>query len=183
MVNKSIVRLDRVTAVYNGPIESVVYNGGELQNGWVVEVGGLSNGNRDLREAVKPSATTKRVALIAHPEIRYEEYTKADAALEKFAVEAGKAARTYHLAPTDIVSISNDGLTLLAANAVKGNLVVLEAGSFKLKEIEVGSLTGTEVFVGEIIDVEKIGTATVVGQPGAIGRVNTLVVIEVRKNG
>lgn len=182
MEKKSIVRLDRVTAVYNGPIESVVYNGGELQNGWVVEVGDLAGGNRDLREAVKPTAK-KRVALIAHPEIRYEEYTKADAALEKFSVEAGKAARAYILAPTDIVSISNEGLTLLDSKAVKDNVVVLEENSFKLKEMAVGSLTGDEVFVADIIDVEKIGTNTVVGQPGAVGRVNELVVIQVRKNG
>lgn len=177
MAGKSIVRLDRVKSIYNGHIESIVHNA-ELQNGWVAQVGGLKDGNRDLRTAVQPTAGAGALVLIAAPEIVKSEYVKTNNALENFTNEAGKAVRAYHLERGDIFSVTVDGLTLLGANPVVGNYVVAQAG-FKLKEA--ASVT-TEAFVGKIIEVETLGTSTVVGQNGAIARINKYVVIEVVKN-
>lgn len=174
---KSIVRLDRIKSVYNGHIESVVHNA-ELQNGFVVQIGGLSGGNRDLRTAVQPTAGAGALALIAAPEIVQSEYVKTDNALENFSIPAGKATRAYFLERGDIFSVTVDGLTLLATDAVVGNYVVAQAG-LKLKEV---AAVTTELFVGKIIQLETLGTTTVVGQAGAIARINKYVVIEVVKN-
>lgn len=174
---KSIVRLDRVKSVYNGHIESVVHNA-ELQNGFVTLIGGLSGGNRDLRTAVQPTAGAGALALIAAPEIVQSEYVKTDNALENFSIPAGKAARAYHLERGDIFSVTYDGLSLIGAEAVKNNYVVAQAG-FKLKEV---AAVTTEAFVGKIIDLETLGTTTVIGQAGSIARINKYVVIEVVKN-
>jgi hypothetical protein len=174
---KSIVRLDRVKSIYNGHIESIVHTA-ELQNGWVAQVGGLKNGNRDLRTAVTPTAGAGALVLIAAPEIVKSEYVRTDNALENFTNEAGKAIRAYHLERADIFSVTYDGLTLIGTDPVVGNYVVAQAG-FKLKEV---AAVTTEAFVGKIIAVETLGTSTVIGQAGTIARINKYVVIEVVKN-
>jgi hypothetical protein len=174
---KSVARLDRVKAIYNGHIESVVHNA-ELQNGFVVQVGGLVNGNRDLRSVVVPTAGAGDLALIYHSEINPDETYRGNASLQNFSIEAGKAARAYRLEKHDIFSVSYDGLTLIGTDPVVGNKVVAQAG-LKLKEV--ASVT-TEKFVGDIIQLEQLGTTTVVGQAGAIARIIKLAVIEVLSN-
>lgn len=173
-----IVRLDRVRSVYNGHIESVVYNAGVLQNGFVVKAEALVAGERDLRKATVPVAGDGGVVLIASPEVNEAQYTRNDSALENFSIPAGKAARAYHLEAGDIFSVTEDVLTLIGAGAVVGNKVVVDNG-LKLKEV---AEVTEEGFVGRIIDIETIGTQTVVGQAGAISRFNKLVGIEVVKN-
>lgn len=172
-----IVRLDRVRAVYNGHIESVVKKDGELQNGYVVDAGTLVTGERELREAKVPTAGKGGVVLVAHPEVTPDQRTHADMALENFKIPAGKPARAYHLEAGDIFSVSQDVLTLLSTDAVVGNYVVTD-NSFKLKEANSPS---TEEFVGKIIGIDTIGTQAIFGS-GVTTRVNKLVVIEVVKN-
>lgn len=175
----AIVRLDRVRAVYSGHIDSVVYNAGILQNGFVGVVGGyVSAADRELRTFVQPTAGAGSLVLIASPEIVKSEYVTTDNALENFSIPAGTAARAYHLESGDIFSVTTDGLTLIGADAAVGNYVVADAG-FKLKEV---AATTTEKFVGKILAVETLGTPTLVGQAGVIARINKYVVIEVVKN-
>jgi hypothetical protein len=176
---KSVARLDRVKAIYNGHIESVVHNA-ELQNGFVVVVGGLKDGNRDLRSVVVPTAKCGDLALIYHSEINPDESKRGNASLQNFSIEAGKAARAYRLEKHDIFSVSYDGLTLLSTAPVVGNKVVAQTG-LKLKEIATADLS-TEIFVGDIIELEQLGTATLVGEAGVISRIIKLAVIEVLSN-
>lgn len=178
MANKSIVRIDRVRSIYNGHLESIVYNG-ELQNGWVAQVGGVVSGNRDLRQAVQPKAGEGRLVLIAAPEINVSEYVKTDARLDNFFIPAGKPARAYHLESGDVFSVTYEGLTLIGNEAKVGNYLVAQDG-FKLKEVE--TLTGEEGFVGKILDIEQLGTTTLIGQPGTVGHTYKYVGIEVIKN-
>lgn len=173
----SIVRLDRVRSVYDGHIDSVVHNA-TLQNGFVVKVGDLVAGSRELRTALVPAAGDGALVLIASPEISYPQYVLTDNALENFSTPAGTPARAYHIESGDIFSVTNDGVSLIGTDAVVGNFVVADAG-LKLKEV---AAVTTEKFVGKIIAVETLGTTTVVGQAGAIARINKFVVIEVVKN-
>ncbi|MEK5036307.1 hypothetical protein MKY96_33180 [Paenibacillus sp. FSL R7-0302] len=175
----AIVRLDRVRAVYNGNIESVVYNAGVLQNGFVGIAGGYATAaDRELRTLVQPTAGAGNLVLIYSPEIVKSEYVKTDNALENFSIPAGTAARAYRIEANDIYSVTTDGLTLIGAEPVKGNYLVADNG-FKLKEVTAHT---TEKFVARILDIEVLGTTTVVGQAGAISRINKYVVIEVIKN-
>lgn len=176
----SVVRLDDVRSIYVGHIHSVVNEDGILQNGNIGVVGGLLENERELRGFTAPTGTTQPVALVAAPEINYEQYRRADAALENFYIPIGKPVRAYELERKDIFSVSLDGVTTLDEDIEVGAKVTTAAGSFK--PTEVASPTGNEAFLGEVIAREKIGTATVVGQAGTISRVVDFVVIEVIKN-
>lgn len=174
----AIVRLDKVHSVYSGHIYSVVNTGADMDNGNVVKLGTLVTGERELHATVTPSAGDGSLYLIASPEIIYDQSTSKSGALENFYIKQNVAARAYKLEAGDIFSVTYDGLTLLAADAVKGNKIVAQSG-LKLKEV--ASVT-TEKFVGTILDIETYGTTTVVGQAGAIARINKYVVIQVLSN-
>lgn len=177
-----VVRLDRVRSVYSGHIHSVVKEDGILENGMVGVVGDLLEDERELRKLETPKGTEEPVVLIAHTEINYAQGKITDSALENFFIPQGTPARAYSLEREDIFSVTKEMVTPLASDVVKNNRVVTESGSLLLKEVEEVSLTGTEAFVGKIIDTEKIGTTTIVGQAGAISRAMEFVVIEVIKN-
>jgi hypothetical protein len=171
-----IVRLDKVKSAYVGHIYSVVHTA-DMDNGNVVKIGALKAGERELHAVTVPSAGDNGIYLIANPEIVYDQTKTKNGALENFYIPAGTAARAYHLAEGDIFSVTYDSLSLLATDAVKGNFVVAQAG-LKLKEV---ASTTSEKFVGQIIDIETLGTTTVVGQNGSIARINKYVVIQVLK--
>lgn len=173
----SIARLDRVKSIYVGNIESVVHTA-ELQNGNVVKLGTYVAGQRDLRNVVVPAAGDGALFLVYTSEINDAQALSTDAALENFVIPAGKAARAYELQRGDIFSVTQDGLTLIATDAVKGNKVVAQVG-VKLKEV---TTVTTEKFVGSIVDIEVLGTTTIVGGAGSIARINKYVVIEVLSN-
>jgi len=175
-----IVRLDKVRAVRTGEIESVVYEAGDLQNGFVGVAGDLKAGERELRVLTQPTDRTAKIVLIANPEINYSEYLRTDYALENFFIKAGKAARAYRLARGDMFSITYDVVDLIGATPTKNNYLVTQAGSFKLKEVT--TLDGTEGFVGKIADLEQWGTSTVIGSNGTIARINKFVVVDVIQN-
>lgn len=173
-----VVRLDKVRSVYNGNIFSVVYNGGTLQNGQVVNIGGLVAGERELRTAVQPTAGAGALAVIAHPEIVYQQFRTIDNALDNFIISAGTATRAYQLQQFDIFSVSTDVMTN-TADTTTNKYVVAQAG-FNLKAV---ASTTTEAFVGNVIAIETIGVNNfTTGQNGLQQRVTTFVVIEVQKN-
>lgn len=174
-----IVRTDRVKATKNGHIHSVVYEEGILQNGFLGVLGGFKDGERELREIKKATDTSAPAVLVAHPELRYEQYKMTDNALNKFFVEAGEPARAYELVREDIFSVSIDMIKAIDEKPVKGNVVVLEAGSFK--GLEATNFTN-EAFVAQIEDIEQTGTMRVVGEAGSIGRTNEMVVLRVIRN-
>lgn len=175
------VRLDKVKSVYVGNIHSVVYEDGILENGMVVEVGDLKDGERELHEVVLPTEGSP-IALIAMSEVNYDESHPNMKSIQSFYIPEGLAARAYELQREDIFSITKEVFVPLSTmvGGVKGNFVV--ADGLKLKEIAEDDLTGDEVFLGEIIGKEKIGTPTLVGSAGVISRVIEFIVIRVRKN-
>jgi hypothetical protein len=173
----AIVRLDKVRSAYVGHLYDVVHSA-DMDNGNVVKIGTNVTGQRDLFNVTVPSAGDGSLYLVASPEIIYDQTTTKAGALENFYIPAGTAARVYDIARGDIFSVTYDGLTLLGTDAVKGNFVVAQAG-LKLKE---ATSTTTEKFVGKIIDVEVLGTTTLIGQAGSIARINKYVVIQVVKN-
>lgn len=175
----SVVRLDKVKAVYNGHIQSMVHSA-EVQNGNIVTTGTLKAGERELFNVTVPTAGIGNVWLVANPEIRYEQFKSTDADLKLYTNEAGKGLRAYKLESGDIFSVSVDGVSLIGANPVVGNAVIAQAG-LTLKEV---ATTTTEAFVGRIIATDTIGTVNVgAGINGAsVSNTTTFVVIRVEKN-
>jgi len=183
MEKKGIVRLDKVKSCYVGHIYSVQANE-ELQNGFVGHLGELIDGEREVYSLVKPTTESIKkdtIVLIANPEINYEERTMNDYALENYSIPANEASKAYELNKTDIFSVSDDMVDVIdkSNGAKKGNYVVAQDGSFKLKEVE--SLDGTEVFVAKILPLETIGTTTVIGMPGHIGRMTKFIPVQIKK--
>ncbi|PLR72309.1 hypothetical protein [Bacillus sp. UMB0728] len=171
----SVVRLDKLKSVYGGHIFSV-RAAEEMQNGFVAHLGNLEDGEREVYAIDKPATATiaeKGLVLIANPAINYDERLRSE---QDYKIEAGEAVRAYELNERDIFSVTKEGLSLIGADAVKGNYVVAQNGSFKLKEV--ATLTGDEAFVGKIVRQDQIGTSTI----AASGRILTYVVIEVVKN-
>ena len=180
-VKRSVIRLDKIRGTKVGHISSVVYADAELENGFVGVKGDLLTDERELRELKLVADVSKEpLVLIAAPELRYEERSREDTSLQKFFIEENTPARAFEVEEGDIFSVSAEGLKALATDTVKGNYVVAEVGSLKLKEV--ATVAGTEAFVGKIIQKEKIGTAFLVGQAGTIGRQIDFTVIEVIKN-
>lgn len=177
----SVVRLDNLKSQYQGHIFSVKAPEA-LQNGQVGIVGDLLDGEREVRQLVKPATANldKGLALIANPAIVYDE-SRSTSALEKnYTIAQDEVVRAYELHEKDIFSVSKDGIDLIGAEPVKGNYVVAQNASFKLKEV--ATVTGTEGFVGKIVRKDTIGTTVVTGQGGTIGGITEYIVIEVVKN-
>ena len=190
MTTYGVVRLDKVRSVYSGHLESLVYDDGALQNGYVAMYEGLREGERELRDAIQPVTAKlhRPVVLIAAPEVRYEEYIKELNALEWFRTPAGYPVRAYHLEKGDIFSVSDTVMNLIGDEPEIGNYALAEDGSFELREYETGTDASGYGFVGRIIDYETIGTTVRAGGPspsGAgfdVGRTINFVVIDVIRN-
>lgn len=149
-----IVRTDLMTGADVGAfLVSVKFYSGdavaEIDNGNVVLIGDLLDGEREIRKATVVAANTPldKVALIASPEVMYED-DKRD--LGDFVNPAGVPARGYRLHVGDIFSVTKDALTGVATPA-KGNVVELAAGT-KLKVA--ASATSGSTAVGKIFDIE-----------------------------
>lgn len=173
----SVVRLDKLKAVQGGHIYSVLAPEA-LQNGFVAALKGLKTGEREIYE-IEKAGTTKPVVLIANPAIIYDNARQGANSEQNYVIENGEIVRGYELQPRDIFSVTKEGLTLLATDAVVGNYVVGDGATFKLKE---AAAVTTETFVGKIVRIDTVGTTVSTGQAGAVGRVLTYVVIEVQKN-
>ena len=175
MMDKMVVRLDKVKAVRAGHIYSVIDEANELQNGMVAKLDGLVEGERELQNIANPG-TDSSLVLIANPEVNYEECRTAEKALGNYSIPAGTPARAYELGKTDIISISANGID---GTPVVGEFVIGQAGSKKLAAAE--DVTN-ETFVVKVIDKESIGTTTAVGMPGVTGGETEFIVIEVVSN-
>jgi hypothetical protein len=154
-----------------------------LENGHVVFKGGLVSGEKEIYTAVKPltaALTTDSVYIIKAPEINYDESSYAKKQLGAFRTEINIPARGYEIGKNDIVEISYDALTLLAADAVVGNFLIAQNNSHKLAESATDA--GTAKFSAKILEVKTIGTMQYVGSNGQIGNQYKMVVAEVVRN-
>lgn len=144
------VRTDNMSGTVEGKnLVSLKYNG-DIENGCVVAVGDLVEGEREVRNATAPGKTDKvaDLALIATPEvIKSRTYH----GLSEFINLKGSILRGYRLTSKDVFSITKEGFES-GATLAKGSVVELN-GSAKLNAV--ATATGaTNTVVGKIIAVE-----------------------------
>lgn len=141
--------------VTTGSGASVVKTETEIENGRILKVGDLMDGEREIFEGVVPAADSElsEVVLIASPEVMYDERKRN---LDEFINVAGKACRGYRLHKGDIFSVTIDALDAAATPEV-GNVVELQADT-KLKVV--ASATSGSTTVGRVIAVDVVGRYT-----------------------
>lgn len=127
----------------------------EIDNGNVVLLGGLEEGEREVYVADKPAANSDihDVVLVDAPEVMYDNYKKD---LGDYFNVAGKIVRGYYLHENDIFSVTKEALAGNAEPAV-GDVVELKADT-KLNVVD--SLTQGSTQVGEIIAIDVVGKYT-----------------------
>lgn len=160
MANYGVVRLDNMSGTTDGTLlRSVRFYDGDkeaaIENGRVVLIGDLLDGQREVRKATAPAATSplNHIGLVAAPELMYDERKRN---LTEFINEAGENVRVYIPHVRDIFSVTAEALDAAAAIA-KGNLVELQAGT-KLKVVATATDKSTQV--GKIVDIETVGSLT-----------------------
>lgn len=156
----AVVRTDNMSGTTDGSqLVSVKYLGvdgateTEIDNGNVLEIGALVEGEREIYAGKAPTASSdiKDVVLIASVEVMYDERKKN---LDEFYNEAGKICRGYHLHTDNIFSVTAEALD---GEPAIGNVVELTDGT-KLKVV--ASATSGSTTVGKIIEKEIVGRHT-----------------------
>lgn len=152
-VRAGLVSIKYIVTTGSGP--NTVKTETEIENGNVLKVGALMDGQREVYEGTAPAADDdlKDIVLIATPEVMYDERLRN---LDDFVNEAGKICRGYRLHKGDIFSVTKAALDGAAAPAV-GNVVELKAGT---KLNVAASATSGSTAVGKIIAVDVVGRHT-----------------------
>lgn len=157
MANYGVIRTDLVKATKSGNILSGrFYNGSTataIENGNLVKLDSLIDGERDLWKVVAPGAiTASDLYVVATPEIIYDESLKSKGALDQFINEAGANITLVPLEVGDIIGVSDACITQINGEETPevGNYVTPSAAGTKWQEIASASLN-TEVFRGKII--------------------------------
>jgi len=127
-----------------------------IENGSVLKLGALLDGEREIYEGTAPAANDSLddVVLVATPELMYDERKHN---LDEFINEAGKAARGYRFHKHDIFSVTIEALNTALEKVEVGNVIELAAGT-KMKAV--ASATSGSTVVGSVIHVETVGTKT-----------------------
>lgn len=155
----TVVRTDNMTGTrVESQLASVRYMGAdgstptELENGSVIKLGDLIDGEREVYIGTDMTGTEKinEVVLVVAPEVMYDERKSL---LTQYINYAGKNCRGYYFNTNDRFSLTAEGFT---GTPEKGAIVELAAGT---KLNAVSSATGATV-VGEIQDVETVGSLT-----------------------
>lgn len=117
-----------------------------IENGMVVVVGDLIDGEREVYAGDTPAVDTAvaKLALITTPEVMADERKKS---ISDFRNEAGDICTADKLFSGDIFSLTEEGFE---GTPSKGNVVELQAG-VKLKVV--ASATPGSTKIGKIIDV------------------------------
>ena len=121
----------------------------EIENGNIVVVGAMINGESDVRTATTPAANSPlaTLAVVAAPAV---DKTKGYNAEGDFVNPAGTAVRAYRLRTGDFFSVTEDALTATAAIDV-GNVVEAQAGT-KMKVV--ASATSGSTKIGTVYAIE-----------------------------
>lgn len=163
MMNYAVVRTDNLTGTdVRSQLVSIRYMGADgktptaIENGNVLKVGRLIEGEREIRIGSAPTAkdSLDEIVLIATPELLYDERLKA---LDDFRNEAdGKPARGYRLHNGDNFSVTKGALDGKDEPAV-GDIVELKAGT---KLNVAASLTSGSTQVGVVTEIQVVGPYT-----------------------
>ncbi len=126
-------------------------NGAEIENGNVVKLDGLMEGERELYKAVDPTADTgiNDIVLVAGVEMDYDERIRN---LDQFINKAGAPVRGYRFRSGNIFSVTAEAFNGDTAPAV-GDPVKVGAGT-KL------FLSGDGTEIGTVIEVATAGRYT-----------------------
>lgn len=127
----------------------------DIDNGNVVKLGALKDGERELYFATAPADDDdlKNIAIVATPELLYDERLHG---LEKFYNKAGVPARVYTLHHGQLWSVTKEAL-VGKETPEKGDLVELADGT---KLNVAASATQGATQIGVIADVEQVGRYT-----------------------
>lgn len=147
----SVVTREKMTSEWDGSKRiSVKYRpsgvDAAIENGNVVVVGDLIDGEREVYSASAPTVDTEvaKLALITTPEVLADERKKN---IADFRNEAGDVCTADLLFSRDIFSLTAEGFS---GTPVKGGIVELQVGT-KLKVVS--TATSGSTVVGKIIDV------------------------------
>lgn len=146
----AIIRLDNVQATHEGSLLKSVKLTEALQNGSVVEIGGLETGEREIHATAKPKVTTSYYGILCTPELMYDEKKQMD----EFTNGTDKPARAFIPQKGDIFSATVEAFS---ATPTVGQTVEL-AASYVLKVSATATSGSTQV--GKIIEVDVVGSKT-----------------------
>lgn len=120
-----------------------------IENGSIVELKGLMEGQRELYIAGKPTAdaTLGKLALVKSPEICYEADKRR---LSDFINEAGSNIRCYILHSGDIFSVSKAGVD---GDATVGSKLAVQA-ALKLKVDAAGTLAEVIAIENDLVVIQ-----------------------------
>lgn len=159
MNKHAVIRTDLMSGTNDGSLlRSFKYfdaegNPAEIDNGHVVKLEALMDGEREIWKAVDPAEDTPLadICLVAGVEVMYDERKRN---LDEYVNEAGKAVRGYMSHTNQFHGVTIEALDCEGEPAV-GNFVVLQAGT-KLKVV--ASESGT--VYGKIVAIEPAGRYT-----------------------
>jgi hypothetical protein len=128
----AIVRLDKMAAIHLESVKAPAV----LKNGYFVELGGLVDGEPELRECSAPTD-------IENGDIVFHSTGEVDpdprkAGLKHFQIEKDEAGRGYRLVKGDIMTLTED---LFSAVPVEGDIVAPQVGQFILGAFDSASVT------------------------------------------
>jgi hypothetical protein len=148
-----MINLDKCQAIYNGNIANVVHTA-EMLNGYVVNLGALQTGSREVFEVSVPATATLGTAealLIFNDETIV---TVNDSKISDYKIAIGEKARAYHLTVGDIITFD---ATLIDGSPVVGQYLVPQNASMKLAAA--ADLIGGTRLALEVIEETTIGFA------------------------
>lgn len=158
-VRTGLVSVKYIVKTGSGTTESpYVYTETAIDNGNVLKITSLLDGEREVFEGVTPAANDSLgdIVLIASPEVMYDERKRN---LDEFYNVEGKACRGYRLKKGDIFSVTKDALDG-AESPVVGDIVELKAGT-KLNVVAAGTgATSGSTVVGKILAKDVVGRYT-----------------------
>ena len=155
VVKHAVVRTDLMAGTdVRSKLVSIEYLGADgntptaIDNGNVLKVGALVEGEREIYVGEVPTAETKanEVVLVASVEVMYDERKQN---LDEFENEVGDIIRGYRLESGDVFSVTAEALS---GRPAKGSKVGIGAGT----KLVVGNTNA----IGTIIDVEVAGRYT-----------------------
>lgn len=123
----------------------------DIENGNVLEIGALEEGEREVRVATEPTATTElgKLALVASEEVVKD---KNFAPVASFKNLKGDIIRGYRLTPGDIFSVTKEALNTASDFEVEVGTVIEVMAGTKLNAV--ASATEGSTVVGAVIAIE-----------------------------
>lgn len=157
MIKHAVIRTDLMSGTYDGSLlRSFKYHNAEgkmaeIDNGHVVKLESLMEGEREVWKAVDPTADTpiKDIALVAGVEVMYDERKKN---LDEYFNVAGKAVRGFMHHVNQYFSVTAEALD---GTPAKDKFVEVQAGT----KLKVADTDGSATY-GKIVAVEQAGRYT-----------------------